>query len=215
MRLDRCDQQVRVIRPPIIDLVVGDDLIFRLLQLHHLAEFGRLAGLALADDFRLRLEQTHELAVAARVAAQDARAGLFHHLSDERHHGIKLVAQALQRQLLYNVGRALHARGDFLREAFGLPRHPTGGIEQLTVGALEFLLALLALERAARATSSTLSFTLRLRSRSLVPASLTICVIFFMVRMSTRTPSPSKLESVGWWMLVSTTVVSTRMRRPS
>ena len=25
-----------------------------LLQLHHLAEFGRLAGLALADDFRLR-----------------------------------------------------------------------------------------------------------------------------------------------------------------
>ena len=33
---------------------------------------------------------------------------------------IKLVAQALQRQLLYNVGRALHARGDFLREAFGL-----------------------------------------------------------------------------------------------
>ena len=64
-------------------------------------------------------------AVAARVAVQDARAGLFHHLSDERHHGIKLVAQALQRQLLYNVGRALHARGDFLREAFGLPRHPT------------------------------------------------------------------------------------------
>ena len=30
MRLDRCDEQVRVIRPPIIDLVVGDDLIFRL-----------------------------------------------------------------------------------------------------------------------------------------------------------------------------------------
>ena len=83
--------------------------------------------------------------IAARVAAQDARAGLFHHLSGERHHGIKLVAQALQRQLLYNVGRALHARGDFLREAFGLPCHPTGGIEQLTVGALEFLLALLSL----------------------------------------------------------------------
>ena len=42
--------------------------------------------------------------------------------------------------------------------------------------------------------SSTVSFTLRLRSRSLVPASPTICVIFFLVRMSTRTPSPSKLE---------------------
>jgi hypothetical protein len=33
MRLDGCDQQVGVIRPPIIDLVVDDDLVFRLLQL--------------------------------------------------------------------------------------------------------------------------------------------------------------------------------------
>jgi hypothetical protein len=40
-------------------------------------------------------------------------------------------------------------------------------------------------------------------------------VIFFMVRISTRTPSPSNVLSVGWWMLLSTTVVSTRIRRPA
>src|SRR5438270_2519282 len=35
-----------------------------------------------------------------------------------------------------------------------------------------------------------------------------------MVRISTRTPSPNNVLSVGWWMLVSTTVVSTRILRP-
>jgi hypothetical protein len=37
--------------------------------------------------------------------------------------------------------------------------------------------------------SSTLSFTLRLRSRNLAPTLPSILVIFFMVRVSTRTPS--------------------------
>ena len=100
MRLDGCDQQVGVIRPPIIDLVVDNDLVLGLLQLDHLAEFGRLAGLALADDFCCWLEQAHELAVAARVAVHDARTGLLHHLPHERHHGIELIAQVRQRQLL-------------------------------------------------------------------------------------------------------------------
>ena len=38
--------------------------------------------------------------------------------------------------------------------------------------------------------------------------------VTFVRRVSTRTPSPSKVLSVGWWILVSTTVVSTRIRRP-
>ena len=50
--------------------------------------------------------------------------------------------------------------------------------------------------RAIRAISNSRSFTLRLRSRSLVPTAPTISVIFFMVRVSTRTPSPSK-RTVG------------------
>src|SRR5712671_7159948 len=90
----------------IVDCVVGYDLVFGLLQFHHLAELVRLASLAFADHFRCRLEQ-------------------------------------------------------------------------------------------ARAMSSTRSFTLRLRSRNLAPTSPAILVIFFIVRVSTRTPSPNRLESVG------------------
>jgi len=55
----------------------------------------------------------------------------------------------------------------------------------------------LALERAARAIPSTRSLMLRLRSRRAVPAAPAIAVTFFIVRISTRTPSPSRLESVG------------------
>jgi hypothetical protein len=53
------------------------------------------------------------------------------------------------------------------------------------------------LARAARAISSTRHLTLRLRSRSWVPAAPAIPVIFCIVRVSTRTPSPNRLLSVG------------------
>jgi hypothetical protein len=53
------------------------------------------------------------------------------------------------------------------------------------------------LARAARAISSTRSLTLRLRSRNLAPAAPAIPVIFLIVRVGTRTPSPNKLLSVG------------------
>src|SRR6266699_1303762 len=48
MSVDGADQQVRVIRSPSVDLVIGDDLVFSLLQFHHLAELVGLAGVALA-----------------------------------------------------------------------------------------------------------------------------------------------------------------------
>src|SRR5260370_22109561 len=41
------DQQIRIIWPPRVDLVIGDDLVLRLLQFHHLAELVGLAGLPL------------------------------------------------------------------------------------------------------------------------------------------------------------------------
>ena len=40
-----------MIGPLRIDLVIGNDLVLGLLQLHHFAELVRLAGLALANDF--------------------------------------------------------------------------------------------------------------------------------------------------------------------
>ena len=91
------------------------------------------------------VEQAHELAIAARVAAQDARTGLLHHLLYERCHGIKLIAQSLQRQLLQDVCRPFHSFGDLFRVSLGLSQHSAGGIEQLAVGALELVLALFGL----------------------------------------------------------------------
>jgi hypothetical protein len=49
MRLDSGYQQVGIIWPPRVDLVIDHDLVLRLLQFHHLAELIGLAGLALAD----------------------------------------------------------------------------------------------------------------------------------------------------------------------
>src|SRR6266436_6240706 len=62
MRLDGGNQQVRIARTPIIDLIVDHDLVLGLLQLHHLAELVRLAGLAFANDLGRWLEQTEYLA---------------------------------------------------------------------------------------------------------------------------------------------------------
>ena len=90
------------------------------------------------------------------------------------------------------------AVGDLFGEPLRLSDHPAGRIQQLAVGAPELAPGSAGLWSAppARCPASR-SFTLRLRSRSLAPASPAILVIFFIVRVSTRTPSPSKLESVG------------------
>src|SRR5262245_51311719 len=91
MRLDCGDQQVRIMRPLSEDLVIGNDLVLGLLQLHHLAELVRLAGLALTNDLGRGLEQAEQLALAARVAAEQAYPGLLHDLPDARDHQIKLL----------------------------------------------------------------------------------------------------------------------------
>src|SRR5215471_19647231 len=100
MRLDSGDQQVRIIWPLRVNLVIDDDLVLRLLQFYHLAELVGLAGLAFANDFGRRFEQAKELAFASCVAVENARPGLFHHLSDKRYHLIEMRPQAFQCQLL-------------------------------------------------------------------------------------------------------------------
>src|ERR1700687_2420600 len=47
MGFDGPDQQVRIAGTPIVDFVVGHNLVFGLPRLSHFAEFGRLASLAL------------------------------------------------------------------------------------------------------------------------------------------------------------------------
>jgi hypothetical protein len=49
-------------------LIFDHDLVFRLLQLDHLAELGGLGGLALADDFRCRFEQADNFAFCSGIA---------------------------------------------------------------------------------------------------------------------------------------------------
>jgi len=57
VRVERGKQQVVIAGPAVIDLIVDDDLVLRLLELDHLAELGRLGRLALADDLGRWLEQ--------------------------------------------------------------------------------------------------------------------------------------------------------------
>ena len=68
MCLDGCDQQIAIMWPASVDFVIGDDLVLRFLQLHHLAQLVGLASLALANDLGRWLEQAEELFFAARVA---------------------------------------------------------------------------------------------------------------------------------------------------
>ncbi len=56
MRPERRDQEIRIAEPPVIHDILGDDLMLGLLELHHFAEFVRLARFALSDHFGARLE---------------------------------------------------------------------------------------------------------------------------------------------------------------
>ena len=59
--------------PASVDFVIGDDLVLRFLQLHHLAELVGLASLALANDLGRWLEQAEELS-SLRVLPRKIRA---------------------------------------------------------------------------------------------------------------------------------------------
>src|SRR6202166_1445839 len=127
----------------IIDLVVDHDLVLGLLQLHHLAELVRLAGLTFANDLRRWLEQAEEFAFGVCVTAEDTRSRLLHHLLDQRYHRVELLAQTFERQLLQDVPRALRSSGDLFGESLRLSHHSAGRVEQLAIGSIEPLPALL------------------------------------------------------------------------
>ena len=101
------------------------------------------AGLAFANDLGRWLEQAEDLAFGMCVAAEDARPRLLHHLLDQRHHGVELLAQSFERQLLQGVPRALGSSGDLFGEPLGLSHHSAGRVEQLAISSLELFTALL------------------------------------------------------------------------
>jgi hypothetical protein len=65
---------------------VRDDLILSFLQLHQLAEFGGLAGLAFANDFGVWFKQADHLARYLRDALKHSHPGLLNYLAYEFGH---------------------------------------------------------------------------------------------------------------------------------
>ena len=74
---------------------------------------------------------------------EDTRPRLLHHLLDQRHHRVELLAQAFERQLLQNAPGALRSSNNFFGEPLRLSNHSAGRIEQLAIGSIEPFSALL------------------------------------------------------------------------
>src|ERR1022692_517745 len=122
VRLNRRNQQRRVVRPLLIHLEGSDDLIFAFLDLDHLAELGGLARLALSDDLGGRLEDADQFLGHVRVATEHSRPGLLHHLFHPRRHRDQLLTQAFEGGLFEDIARCFHARRDLARKEFRLSR---------------------------------------------------------------------------------------------
>src|ERR1035441_8988566 len=126
VRLDSRNQQGRVAGSLLINFITSDDLILRFLDLHHLAELGGFARLALPDDFGARLEDADQFLGHVCIATEDPRTGLLHHLLDSRRHRVQLFAQAFEGGLPKDVARCFHTRRDLPREALRLSHHSRG-----------------------------------------------------------------------------------------
>ena len=143
-----------------------------------------LAELRATQD---RLVQTEKLASLGQLTA-----GIAHEIKNPLNFVNNFSALGIE--LIGELEEALQAS---LANRFACPTTRLVEVSRLPEVRLSLSWLCGPLARAARAISSMRSFTLRLRSRNFVPTSPAILVIFFITRVSTRTPSPSKLESVG------------------
>ncbi len=100
MLFNRRDQQGRVRRPFVIHLEGDDNLVFRLLNLDHLAELGGLARFSFTDDFGGVFKQTDDLARRVGDALDDPGAGLAHDLLHAGKHRVEFFFHALQGSLV-------------------------------------------------------------------------------------------------------------------
>ena len=80
-----------------------------------------------------------------RVATENSRTGLLHHLLHPRRHRIQLFAQAFEGGLFEDIARCFHARRNLAREALRLSDHPRDGHQQFFVSLLQSLFARAAL----------------------------------------------------------------------
>src|ERR1035438_180595 len=142
MLFNRRDQQGRVRRPLVIHLVGDNDLVFRLLDFNHLAEFGGLARFSFADDFGGVFKQTDDLARRVGDALDNPSARLAHDLLHAGKHRVEFFFHALQGRLLKHVRGVLDSLDDLDREALGLSHHLSGRAQQFAVALLQLFLNL-------------------------------------------------------------------------
>jgi type IV secretion system protein TrbC len=134
MRFDCSDQQTLIARPFVENLVMGDDLVFGLLQLHQLAKFIRLTRFDFANDFGVRLKQTDYLFWKLGHSSKEARSGL----TDYTVHSLCDRLQLLRNAAHFFPSAAWH-RFHFLQHAARIIQDPPRQIKQLLIFCLAFV----------------------------------------------------------------------------
>src|SRR6266581_2995196 len=191
--LHRAHQHFPITRPLRVHFVMGDNLMLRFLHLDQLAELRWLVRFPLADNLRVRFKHAHDLFLRLRHPFHHPRLRLPHHLLHSLGHHLQLLRERLQRGS-GSARQRLHFLLHPLRLMHDLPRHsqqfPILLPRRRSFPASPFC-------RLASAMAITFFFTLRIRFRTRRFHPSTAPSIFFIVRVSTRAPSPSKLLSVG------------------
>ena len=80
-------------------------------------------AIAFTDNLSARLEETDDFLGHMRIATENSRTGLLHHLLHPRRHGVQLFAQAFEGGLFEDIARCFHACHDLVREALRLSHH--------------------------------------------------------------------------------------------
>src|SRR4029453_2498101 len=133
VHFERGEEQIAVAWPLVVDLVVRDDLLFGLLELDHLAEFGRLTRLALANDLGLGLEQADDLARSMRIALVDAFACLANDLLNAGDHRLEVLALGFDRLVVVSAIAAFNAIDQLSHKAAGFADHALSNRQQPAV----------------------------------------------------------------------------------
>jgi len=139
MLLQTSFQQGGVGRSLFTHLEMCHDLVFRLLNQDQFAKLVGLVRLAFADHLGVRLEDAEQLSLGLGVATEHPLPCLAQHLLDSGNHLTQLPLGLMQ----YRQITSLDAPGNFVRKLLGLPNHPAGNFQQLELGVLNLLPALL------------------------------------------------------------------------
>ena len=196
--LNRATRRPRGEPSMVVHETLTDDLILGFLDLHHFAELGGLARLAFTDNFGTRLEDADQFLDHVRVTPEDPRTGLLHHLLDPGHDRGPTLGADLRGRPVGRHRKMLSLPSQPRREKrFACPTTRATAASSFPYPCCN--LSLPGHPCCVRPARSPKSGTSRSGSgravwRQRCPA---ISGIRFIARVSTRTPSPNRLLSVG------------------